>query len=166
MDISIRPAVREDLETLFTFQTDVIAVQMAAFTPKDPNDKKAYLDKWTKLLNDPTIHLQVIIDNDSIVGSVAKFMMEGEAEITYWIDRPFWGKGIASKALDLFLKVETTRPIFAHVAFDNVGSQKVLEKSNFKRCDQSVFFANARGQEIEEYIYRLDKSLGKKTRLK
>jgi RimJ/RimL family protein N-acetyltransferase len=41
------------------------------------------------------------------------------------------GEGIATTALQDFLKIEKTRPIYGHVAFDNYASQKVLEKSNF-----------------------------------
>ena len=31
-------------------------------------------------------------------------MMEGDTELTYWIDRAAWGQGIASRALALFLE--------------------------------------------------------------
>ena len=81
--------------------------------------------------------------------------MEKEAEITYWIDRKFWGQGIATAALQNFLKIEKIRPIFGRVAFDNYGSQKVLEKSGFIKIGKDKGFANARQEEIEEYIYKL-----------
>ena len=77
------------------------------------------------------------------------------AEITYWIDRNFWGLEIATKALKDFLVIETTRPIFARVAFDNFGSQKVLEKCGFVKTGADKGFANARETEIEEFIYKL-----------
>jgi len=83
--------------------------------------------------------------------------MNEEAEITYWIDRKSWGKGIATKALQKFLSIETIRPVFGRVAFDNFGSQKVLEKCGFKKIGSDRGFANARQAEIEEHIYRLDK---------
>ncbi len=31
---------------------------------------------------------------------------ENEAEITYWIDKKFWGQGIATTALKELLKIE------------------------------------------------------------
>jgi hypothetical protein len=37
--------------------------------------------------------MQTIIVENIIAGSVAKFEMEDEAEVTYWIDKKFWGKG-------------------------------------------------------------------------
>lgn len=56
---------------------------MAAFTLKDRNNKTAYIEKYTKHLNDPTINMKTIKVNDVIAGSIAKFVMENEAEITY-----------------------------------------------------------------------------------
>ena len=96
-----------------------------------------------------------IRDSNIIVGSIAKFVMNGEAEITYWIDRNFWGQGIATKALKEFLTVETVRPIFGRVAFDNFASQKVLEKCGFVKIGSDKGFANARQAETEEFIYKL-----------
>jgi hypothetical protein len=40
-----------------------------------------------KFLNDRTINMRTIIVDGIIAGSIAKFEMEGEAEITYWIDK-------------------------------------------------------------------------------
>ena len=99
--------------------------------------------------------MQTIKINDEIVGSLAKYVMENEAEITYWVDRKYWGNGIATNALTEFLKTELTRPIYGRVAFDNLGSQKVLEKCGFVKVGTDKGFANARQSEIEEFIYML-----------
>lgn len=151
----LRRTVESDLEHFFQFQLDKQANHLAAFTPKDPTDKEAYIEKYTKHLNDPTINMQTILLAQTIVGSIAKFEIEGDAEITYWIDRTFWGKGIATSALKNLLIIEITRPIFGRVAFDNYGSQKVLEKCSFVRIGSDKGFANARQMEIEEFIYKL-----------
>lgn len=156
-DIKLRPTEVSDLDTLFEFQTDKEGGYLAAFMPEDPTNKPAYISKYTKLLNNPTVNNQTILLNNIIAGSIAKFVMEGDAEITYWIDRRFWGLGIATNALKALLAIETARPIFARVAFDNFGSQKVLEKCGFVKIGSDKGFANARQAEIEEYIYRLEK---------
>ncbi|MBS1584240.1 MAG: GNAT family N-acetyltransferase [Bacteroidetes bacterium] len=153
--VTLRPTEEPDLEFFFRFQLDKEANHMAAFTPKAPTDRTAYLEKFTKLLNDPTIHMQTILLDDIIVGSIAKYEIAGEAEITYWIDRNFWGRGIATTALANFLSIESMRPIGGRVAFDNVGSRRVLEKCGFVRIGGDKGFANARQAEIEEFIYRL-----------
>ena len=154
--ISLRPTTTSDLDTLFLFQLDKEGGFLAAFMPKDHDDKTAYIEKHNRLLNDPSVNNQTILLENEIAGSIAKFVMEGDAEITYWIDRRHWGKGIATKALKAFLEIETTRPLFGRVAFDNLGSQKVLEKYGFKKTGTDKGFASARQMEIEEFIYRLD----------
>ena len=156
LDIKLRPTQIADLDTLFEFQLDKEGRYLAAFMPKDPIDKAVFIDKYTKLLSDPTVNNQTIIVDNTIVGSVAKYVMEGDAEITYWLDRKIWGQGIATKALQLFLSIETTRPIFGRVAFDNFGSRKVLEKCGFSGIGSDFGFADARQTEVEEFIYKLD----------
>ncbi len=153
--ITLTKTEKDDLNALFQFQIDKEANYLAAFTAKDPNDKTAYIEKYSKFLTDPTKNTQTIKVNDTIVGSIAKFVIEKDAEITYWIDRNFWGRGIATTALTYFLKIEQTRPIYARTAFDNLGSQKVLEKCGFVKIGKHKGFANARQTEIEEYIYEL-----------
>lgn len=153
--ITIRKTELSDLDTLFQFQLDKEGGFMAAFMPKDPTDKSSYINKHTQLLKDPTVNNHSIIRETVVVGSIAKFIMEGDAEITYWIDRKFWGQGIATKALQDFLQIELTRPLFGRVAFDNFGSQKVLEKCGFVKIGEDKGFANARQAEVTEFIYKL-----------
>ena len=121
LDIKLRPTEISDLDILFQFQLDKEGGYLAAFMPENHADKSAYLAKYTRLLNDPTVNNQTIMVGDTIAGSIAKFVMEGDAEITYWIDRKFWHHGIATKALKDFLTIENTRPLFGRVAFDNFG---------------------------------------------
>jgi RimJ/RimL family protein N-acetyltransferase len=154
-EILLRKTEIKDLDTFFIFQLDKEANYLAAFTAKDPTDKTAYLAKYSKFLGDRTINNQTIILDNVIVGSIAKFEIEGDAEITYWIDKKFWGKGIATKALTIFLILENTRPLLARAAFDNLASQKVLEKCGFVKIGTDKGFANARQKEIEEFIYKL-----------
>ena len=154
-EIKLRRTVVADLEYLFQFQLDSEAGYMAAFTPKDPADKTAYMEKYSKLLRDPSVNNQTILVDNVIAGSIAKFVLAGDAEITYWLDRKFWGQGIATIALQNLLDIETARPVFARVACDNFGSQRVLEKCGFVRIGSGKGYANARQTEIEEFIYKL-----------
>lgn len=153
--ITLTPTEESDLNYFFEFQLNEEANYLAAFTQKDPTDKQAYIEKYTKNLHDPTTFTRTIRCNGEIVGSIAKYILHGEAGIGYWIDRKHWGRGIATTALQLFLAQEKTRPLFAYVAFDNYGSQKVLEKCGFLKTGTDKGYANARHTEIEEYIYKL-----------
>lgn len=153
MDITLKLTELTDLEQLFLFQIDAEGCYLAAFMAKDHADKEAYIAKYTGFLSNPDINMRTIWVNGSIAGSVAKYVMDGKAEITYWIDKQYWGQGIATKALTEFLKIETTRPIYGRTAFDNIGSQKVLVKCGFIKIATDRGFANARQAEIEEYIF-------------
>ncbi len=155
INITLTKTEKDDLNALFQFQLDKEANYLAAFTAKDPSNKTAYIEKYTPFLTDPAINMRSIKVNNEIVGSIAKFVMENKAGITYWIDRKSWGQGIATTALTQLLKIEPARPIYAYVAFDNYGSQKVLEKCGFVKIGTDKGFANARQTEIEEFIYRL-----------
>ncbi len=153
-NITLRPTESSDLETLFQFQLDQEARHLAAFMSKDSTDKSAYLNKYTKILEDPSTNNQTILIDNEIVGSISKFILESDAEITYWIDSKFWNQGIASKALEKFLEIEKARPLYGRVAFDNLGSQKVLEKSGFRKIGSDKGFSTIRQTEIEEFIYK------------
>ena len=77
----------------------------------------------------------------------------------YWLGREFWGKGIATWALTEFLVFEQCRPIYARVAKDNLASLRVLQKCGFVITGEDKGFANARGQETEEYILIKEKEM-------
>jgi ribosomal-protein-alanine N-acetyltransferase len=153
--VKLRQTEISDLETLYQFQLDEEANFLAAFTSNDSANRESYIKKYTPFLGNPTINMQTILLNGTIAGSLAKFEIDGEAEVTYWIDKKYWGTGVATTALKDFLTTEKTRPIRGRVAFDNIGSRRVLEKCGFLKIGTDKGFANARQKEIEEFIYML-----------
>lgn len=52
----LKPTEIADLEHLFRFQCDEEGRYLAAFMPKDPTDKAAYLAKMAPLLSNPTVN--------------------------------------------------------------------------------------------------------------
>lgn len=154
--IELSKTTQEDLETLFVFQSNKDGVWMAAFTAKDPADKEFYMEKWKKIVENPEIKMETIRFENKIVGSVIHFNVMDETHVSYWIDQPYWGRGFATEGLKQFIKNSTKRPLFARVAYDNFGSQRVLEKSGFKLIGKDKGFANARNKEIEEFIYKFE----------
>jgi ribosomal-protein-alanine N-acetyltransferase len=156
MPITLTKTTPDDLQFLYQIQLDQDANHMAAFTSESGADFNLYFEKYSRHLSDPEISMWTIKIEQRIVGSVAKFVIEGDAGITYWIDKEFWGQGIATDALMQLLQHESIRPIYGYVAFDNSGSQRVLEKCGFRKVGSDRGFARARQAEIEEFIYRLD----------
>ena len=155
-DLVLRNVVEDDLPFFFDFQLDPDANHMAAFIARDPTDREAFTTHWKKILADPTTINRTIVCDGQVVGSIASYEDAGRPEVTYWIGRAYWGKGIATRALTTLLNhVNTTRPIYARVAKDNLGSRRVLEKCGFQVVDEMKGFANARGEEIEELLLEL-----------
>jgi RimJ/RimL family protein N-acetyltransferase len=156
-ELLLRNVVNEDLPIFFEYQLDQEANYMAAFTAKDPTNQEAFKAHWHRILTDKTVVIQTIIFNGQVAGSVSSYEEdEGKPEVTYWLGKDYWGKGIATWALKEFLAHNSqTRPIYARVARDNLGSRRVLEKCGFKIIGESKGFANARGQEIEELLLEL-----------
>jgi RimJ/RimL family protein N-acetyltransferase len=155
-DFLLRDVASDDLAIFFEHQKDQEANTMAAFTAKNPDDQEAFMAHWQKILADDTVIIQTITYNKEIAGSVLSYEEEGKPEVSYWIGRAYWGKGIASWALKEFLAHHNqTRPIYARVAKDNLGSRRVLEKCGFTIISESKGFANARGKEIDELLLEL-----------
>ena len=154
--IQLRDVIQGDLPIFFNHQLDPLANYMAAFTAENPADQQAFNAHWQKILSDDTITIKTILYTKEVAGHIASFQRFGQPEITYWIGKAYWGKGIATQALSIFLTHHSQqRPLHARVAKDNIASIRVLEKCGFTITGQDKGFANARNQEIEELILTL-----------
>jgi RimJ/RimL family protein N-acetyltransferase len=154
-EVALRPIEDSDLDALFEQMRDPESVRMAAFTTKDPDDRAAFEIHMAKVRTSPEVTTLAVTADGRLVGTVACFVVDGDTEITYWIDRSWWGQGIASRALALFLDTVPVRPLYARAASDNVGSLRVLQKAGFVAIGTEISYANARDAEIEETILRL-----------
>ena len=150
--VRLRPVVASDVATFFEQQLDPQANFMAAFVSKNVTDRTAFDAKWVKILADTAIAIRTILANGEIAGYVGHHSWFGDPEVTYWLGRDYWGKGIATRALESFLKQEKLRPLYGRVAKDNAASRRVLEKCGFTLIGSEKEFSNARGEEIEELI--------------
>jgi RimJ/RimL family protein N-acetyltransferase len=153
----LRDVTEDDLLRFFEHQLDADANWMAAFTAKDPTDRAAFDAHWRKILADTRIILKTILYEGEVAGYVVVHAWFGEPEVGYWLDRAFWGKGVATAALSTFLGQVAARPLYARVAKDNVASRRVLEKCGFTVIGEDKGFSYARGAEVEELILILNK---------
>jgi RimJ/RimL family protein N-acetyltransferase len=156
MGLTLRELRDEDLPLLFEQWADPVAVHMAAFTAPDHMDRDAFARRWSRLRADETVLARVIVVDDNVAGTIGSWGESGEREVTYWIGRSYWGKGIATDALTAFLALDRSRPLHARVASDNVASRRVLEKCGFCVIATERNVAEARSAEIEELVLRLD----------
>jgi RimJ/RimL family protein N-acetyltransferase len=151
-EVTLRGVEDADLDVLFEFMRDPESARMAAFTAEDPDDREAFDAHMRRVRGNPETLNQVILGDGVVVGSIASFVMEGDTEITYWIDRSVWGQGVAGRAVALLLGQVTVRPLHARVASDNAASMRVLTRAGFEPVGTEVSYAAARKAEIEETI--------------
>lgn len=151
----LREMTEDDLPVLFENQLHPAARHMAAFTPGDADDREAYLARWRKIIaGGATVSMTLLLDG-KVVGMIGGFERDGEPEVTYWIGQEHWGQGIATRGLSRFLERYGKRPVYARVVKDNAGSIRVLAKCGFVACGEERGFANARGAEVDEVVFRL-----------
>jgi RimJ/RimL family protein N-acetyltransferase len=154
--IALRPVEDADLDALFDQSRDPEAVWMAAFTAEDPADRHAFDAHMARVRSLPDATLRAITCDGQLVGSISSFVSGDQTEVTYWISRPVWGRGIAGQALELLLKLVPARPLHARAASDNIASLRVLQKAGFTIIGTENSYAPGRNRDIEETILRLE----------
>ena len=154
--VALRPVEDRDLDATFEYMRDRQAVHMAAFTAPDPDDRAAFDAHMAMVRTSPGITHRAVTCDGELAGHVASFVADGDTEVTYWIGRAWWGRGVASRALELLLELVPTRPLHARAASDNVASLRVLAKAGFVPVGREVSYAQARGAQVEETILRKD----------
>lgn len=151
LDIRLRPVGPGDLPAMFEFQSDPRSNEMAGTKART---REAFFAAWEKNFANPRINARVIelvsAGGAELVGSIACFQAAGEERdsVGYWIARAYWGRGIASRALSLFLVEERRRPLHATAAKDNAPSRRILEKCGFRCVGFSM------GEETDRFLAR------------
>jgi len=152
-NIQLRDVLESDLPIFFEQQLDTEATQMAAFPARN---REAFMTHWTRIMADESVLIKTVVFDGNVAGNIVSFIQLGEREVGYWLGKEYWGKGIATQALEQFLRLIETRPLYAHVAKHNIGSRRVLEKCGFTIAAEDRFFSQIFGKNIDEYILRLD----------
>ena len=136
--VTLREVRDEDLPVFFVHQSDPESNRLASFPARD---QAAFDAHWAKIRADTSIVLRTILVDGTVAGNLVSFEQGGAREVGYWIGREFWGRGVATRALQQFLEIVTTRPLHAVLAPHNVASRRVLEKCGFR-------FENEEGDEL------------------
>jgi ribosomal-protein-alanine N-acetyltransferase len=135
----VRPADCEELAALYLANRDFLA----PFEPVRPPEfftADGQRERLQRQLDGDT-HPFAILDDGAIAGTINLFHVMRESlqsgTIGYWIDRRRNGRGLATRAVGeivefAFGELELHR-VEAATLVDNVGSQRVLEKSGFER---------------------------------
>jgi RimJ/RimL family protein N-acetyltransferase len=89
-------------------------------------------------LNDDNVFKQTILFDGQVAGNIVSWEGSDQRQIGYWLGKPYWGRGIATRALAQFLDQVRARPLYAHVARHNIASLRVLQKCGFTLCGEDA----------------------------
>jgi len=133
--ILLRPVIASDIPILFEQQLDRDAVAMSAYPSKDRGE---FMRHWEGILKNKATLARTIIYKDKAAGHIICWKEKFEQRVGYWIGKQFWGRGIATSALQEFLVEVKIRPLYAEVASHNIASKRVLEKNGFELLDEGA----------------------------
>jgi RimJ/RimL family protein N-acetyltransferase len=145
VDDVLREVVESDIDAFFEHQREPEANRMAAFPARD---RETFYAHWQRLLADDSLTKKTIVHEGEVAGNIGCWEQDGRRFVGYWIGRQFWGKGLATRALQELAREVTERPLHAWVAAGNVASIRVLEKCGFVRV-------GSQKHEIEELLFEL-----------
>lgn len=165
MKIALEKWKSEDYEEFFTLSNDKETWgNMSDEFPHTLEESKQIVYFFSNS-EDKTEYIRAIKIDDKIVGCIAAFFETGmyckNAEISYWLNCEYRGKGIMPQVIEmfsqcLFTKFDTHR-IWARPFESNRASRRVLEKAGF--IYEGLMMENAlkNNQYINSRVYALVK---------
>ena len=166
MNIRIRKWELSDIENLVRYANNKKISSNLADAFPFPYSLEFGLEFINRVSNEQPTKIFAITFKNSAIGSIGIFpdqdIYRKNAAIAYWIAEPFWGKGVATSAIEHILKygfnnLEIAR-IYAKPFGTNIGSQRVLEKAGFQLeavIPNAVFKNNTF---LDEKIYGIEKT--------
>ena len=132
-DVRLRDVTDDDLHLFLAYEHDPEAVRRSRFSPR-PRD--AFLGHWReRILGDPDSLVRTVTVGGEAAGNVGSWTAEdGRRFVGYWLGRPYWARGVGTRALGLFLDLERVRPLYADPFSGNTASVRLLERHGFTRA--------------------------------
>jgi RimJ/RimL family protein N-acetyltransferase len=145
--------MESDLPVFFEYQLDPDASRMAAFPPRN---REAFMLHWAKILADEAVIIKTILVDGQVAGNLVSWKQSDGRDVGYWVGKEYWGKGLATRALSVFLNDIKERPLHAYVAKHNIASIRVLEKCGFVISGEDQGFPDEHGKVVEEFVLKLN----------
>ncbi|MGW0586192.1 GNAT family N-acetyltransferase [Streptosporangium sp. NPDC002607] len=132
-DVRLRDVEEADLELFFEHEHDPETVRRSKFVPRE---RERFMTHWTtRVLGDPTNLVRTVTVDGEVAGNVVSWWEGDMRFIGYVFGRRYWGRGIGTRALTLYLRQERTRPLYADPFGGNIGSVRLLEKCGFRHTE-------------------------------
>ena len=150
--ILLRPWLESDAEALFKYASDPDVGPRAGWPPhKSVEESREVIKNFFS--NEDTWAIEHK-ETSGIIGCIGVLragfsnlkIKDDEAEVGYWVAKPYWGKGICSEALRLVIdycfNVRNFTTLWGDYFPENPASGKVMEKCGFKDTGKEVLCPN------------------------
>lgn len=173
--ILFRPWCDDDAETLYRYASDPEVGPRAGWPPHKSVEESLEIIRtifhsdhiWAIVLKNAGA--DACVHSSEPIGCMG-YMVHGEsninigendAEVGYWVARPYWNRGICSEALRLLIdycfNVKGFRTLWADFFPDNPASGKVMEKCGFRDTGDINYCSRLQlGSDRPVKIMRLD----------
>ena len=126
--------------------------------------REEHAHEWIEQANGSQSELAyAIASNEEAIGGIGLQLQQDvhrrSAEIGYWLGEPFWGRGIATKALGAlteyaFTHIDLVR-IYATIFEWNPASARVLEKAGYSYEGRLRKSVTKDGKTIDQLLYAI-----------
>lgn len=165
----LRPWKESDAAALFRYASNPDIGPVAGWSPHTSEENS--LEIIRTVFSAPETYAVVLKDTDEPVGSCGIMfsdslhsaeMKQNEAEIGYWIGKPYWGQGLIPEAVSALLKRS-----FEDLHLDtvwcghydgNTKSKRVIEKCGFRYHHTNYAVISPLGDERTEHFYIMTKN--------
>lgn len=165
----LRPWREEDAEALYKFASDPDVGPAAGWPPHTSVENS--LEIIRTVFAAPETYAVVLKDSGEAVGCCGIMfsdslhtadMLSGEAEIGYWIGKPYWGKGLIPEAVTALLsrcfnELELNA-VWCGYYDGNNKSKRVCEKCGFKYHHTASDITSPLGDKRTEHLYLMTKT--------
>ncbi|THK38900.1 N-acetyltransferase [Ensifer sp. MPMI2T] len=158
--LRLRPHRLADAGAIAQSLGDFQVARMLARVPA-PYDQQDALDWLNRQAANvlPDWALAVTTGDDVHIGCVGIELRHGQWHVGYWLNRFYWGKGLASEAvhaaIERFFRRMPDTVLHSGVFADNPGSLRIQEKLGFKITGCSQIYALARNAMVAHIETRL-----------
>ncbi|MCK0068210.1 GNAT family N-acetyltransferase [Kordiimonas sp. 5E331] len=149
-----------DIEWIYSLNEDPEALLMAGIAG-EMIDKASFVKAMQDDLANPQsgAYVFLIRKNGERAGYVDLSPTQaGEMVLGYWIDRKFWGQGIAGRAVAMLLQAQPKamrrQPLFARVLDGNEASIRILEKLGFEAIGRNSYYSGPHKGNVQQTIFR------------
>lgn len=157
--LKLRPFSIEDAPRIAMFAGDWDVARMTARIPHPYSERDAREFIAVAAVGKAL----AIVHANGVIGAIGLEQVDnGQAELGYWLGKPFWGRGFVTEAgravIAASLRWCSTLAVTASHFEDNPVSQRVLAKLGFMPTGERMIRSVARNADVRALTYRLSAS--------